>query len=542
MNMQATASPRPQGEVTASTALGGLVGLYRPLLPALLGLTFARCGLISTNYGSYVRTDEGVITDGTMFFTVALMGLLMIALSVSNVRFYNRHAILIMKVAILAEALLNVAIIVIGLLGWGDGMLRFVMGVLLSFCASVAIFCWLRFAKGSACATAVVLVFGALAVSEVILYVFSLLPSLGNLVGATVVSVLQLPLLRRMRSVPRLREFEQRKGPRGYFGVTSGLVQDKRYLVATAIGIGLMAVLIGLLRGYPDGAPVPFTAPTRLGYGLLTVAASLAFIAGVLNGSSKTMPRNLWVAMQLLACIALLAYAVFPDNLEVGAVFTTTLNALMVGYNWYVIIAFESCGWRDSFYYCFGAWIVFLGLRSVARLALIFSSQLTTSTLVSHAVMGTLLVVSVQAVFLLMTNAAMSGAPQAAPQEGSEPVVEDENAAAARAATVPARVDDVRLSRIMGLDNHNAAAAATGTDERLSSMRRSAEEVGRQFMLSERETEVLALYALGHTQKRVAAELFITKDTVHAHVKHIYEKTGMHSRQEILDYMEEYCS
>ena len=54
--------------------------------------------------------------------------------------------------------------------------------------------------------------------------------------------------------------------------------------------------------------------------------------------------------------------------------------------------------------------------------------------------------------------------------------------------------------------------------------------------------EVLALYALGYTQKRVAEELYITPGTAHAHIKRIYAKTGLHSRQEILDYMQQYTS
>lgn len=40
----------------------------------------------------------------------------------------------------------------------------------------------------------------------------------------------------------------------------------------------------------------------------------------------------------------------------------------------------------------------------------------------------------------------------------------------------------------------------------------------------------------------LAEELFISPGTAHAHIKRIYAKTGLHSRQEILDYMEKYTS
>ena len=36
--------------------------------------------------------------------------------------------------------------------------------------------------------------------------------------------------------------------------------------------------------------------------------------------------------------------------------------------------------------------------------------------------------------------------------------------------------------------------------------------------------------------------MFITQGTAHAHIKRIYAKTGLHSRQEILDYLEQYAS
>lgn len=69
-----------------------------------------------------------------------------------------------------------------------------------------------------------------------------------------------------------------------------------------------------------------------------------------------------------------------------------------------------------------------------------------------------------------------------------------------------------------------------------------AQQVGEQFMLSAREVEVLSYYAMGWTQKRVAEELYIQPATVHAHIKRIYAKTDLHSRQEILDFMEQYCA
>lgn len=64
--------------------------------------------------------------------------------------------------------------------------------------------------------------------------------------------------------------------------------------------------------------------------------------------------------------------------------------------------------------------------------------------------------------------------------------------------------------------------------------------MGERFLLSDREVDVLMLYALGYTQKKVGEALHITPATAHTHIKRIYGKCGLHSRQEILEYLATY--
>ncbi|MFW5831260.1 MAG: helix-turn-helix domain-containing protein [Prolixibacteraceae bacterium] len=45
--------------------------------------------------------------------------------------------------------------------------------------------------------------------------------------------------------------------------------------------------------------------------------------------------------------------------------------------------------------------------------------------------------------------------------------------------------------------------------------------------LSERETEVLRLFAKGFDEKEIAEALFISKNTAHNHIQNIYRKTGL---------------
>lgn len=52
--------------------------------------------------------------------------------------------------------------------------------------------------------------------------------------------------------------------------------------------------------------------------------------------------------------------------------------------------------------------------------------------------------------------------------------------------------------------------------------------------LSERETQVLQGIAQGKTYTKIAAELFINKETVRSHIRNIYQKLAVNSKAEAL--------
>ena len=62
--------------------------------------------------------------------------------------------------------------------------------------------------------------------------------------------------------------------------------------------------------------------------------------------------------------------------------------------------------------------------------------------------------------------------------------------------------------------------------------------IAQAAALSARETEVLSLALRGRTNERIAQELFIAKSTAYTHLRRIYSKCGVHSRQELLDLAE----
>lgn len=158
------------------------------------------------------------------------------------------------------------------------------------------------------------------------------------------------------------------------------------------------------------------------------------------------------------------------------------------------------------------------------RLSILALAPLALDNELLLSVMGAILLVSAQIVFIQFLHVERQAQAEDAPScEGD-------------CRSCPRGLNPSALIKLMGLDNDSESAQ---TREEL--MRQSAQQMGKQFLLSEREVEVLALYAQGYTQKRVAETLFISQGTAHAHIKRIYAKTDLHSRQELIDYLEEYA-
>lgn len=62
-----------------------------------------------------------------------------------------------------------------------------------------------------------------------------------------------------------------------------------------------------------------------------------------------------------------------------------------------------------------------------------------------------------------------------------------------------------------------------------------------EFSLTERETEVLGHLCDQRTASWIADKLFISVSTVNVHIKNIYRKCNVHSRQELLDLLDKGC-
>lgn len=497
-------------------------GTYRGLLPFIAGLTCARVGLIGVTYGGYSMTDLGILTDGPMIVVVLVMLGFVIYLGRSRKKLSNDAAKRIALATFALEAISGWAFGAVNTAEPNAVWLLFAISVLCTGVGSLSILYWLRLGRGINAIVAGVYVFSALAISEVLLMMVAFLPHPWGTALAGLIALGQFPCLAATHAVDTPQSIPGRARRDDFFGLGSDIISRNRLMIAFAAGIGSLAVVIGILRGYPDGDPIPFRTSTRIAYMCVTIGISVIAIISLVKLRQQIMNVGAFIVLEVLAMLAILFYATMPDRLDVGALFTTSLNAMMVGFAWYITIAFMSVGKLEPYYYGLSGWVVWLGCRSIVRTASILVLAVH-DDIITIAVASAFLVLSTQVVLCLVLNVTHHISERVLAQERMQ-FAETE------------RKRNAALDRVFGLNDQ----AQTMADVREETMRRSAEEMGRQFMLSDREIEVLTLYALGHTQKRVAEELFISQGTAHAHIKRIYAKTNLHSRQELIDYLQKY--
>lgn len=88
-------------------------------------------------------------------------------------------------------------------------------------------------------------------------------------------------------------------------------------------------------------------------------------------------------------------------------------------------------------------------------------------------------------------------------------------------------------------DERTERVAARAADDTRSYIHRRCDKLATAFELSPREADVLYYLARGYSHVYIAKKLFISENTVRTHVRHIYGKLHVASREELIDLVDE---
>lgn len=79
----------------------------------------------------------------------------------------------------------------------------------------------------------------------------------------------------------------------------------------------------------------------------------------------------------------------------------------------------------------------------------------------------------------------------------------------------------------------------TSTDSNMMSLENRIDFIARKYDLTPRETEILGYLLRGNSVPAISSKIFLSANTVRTHVAHIYQKTGVHGRDELIELIEQ---
>lgn len=247
-----------------------------------------------------------------------------------------------------------------------------------------------------------------------------------------------------------------------------------------------------------------FRGVLATGIGLEAKIGSMFFFGGVAAAS---------------VAIALSGIARIP-KFDAALVYKVTLPVVMAAIL-LLLVSTERMAFISAFligfgYICFdlGAWILVASIARRARLspALLFALMSLASHLgmLAGALLGTFSLFSEASIDLTLALTGIFLVAAATPTFG--------------------RINIVGVGERAEGD---VEAGPSATDERAAAL------IAERFGLTRRESEILGLLLEGRSRDYIEKQLVLSKSTVKTHVRHIYEKTGVHGQQELLSLADE---
>ena len=502
---------------------------YSVLIPPIAGIALATT-TVNVVLQEAHRTAGVSSHGGATMLAACVVLLLLVAATVVFKRFEKRAVHFITFIAVHVSGLAALLLVFTDVTQAVPAMLAAALECVVGIAAALLSFYWMRKLRGTSAQAVVVVAFCALVVSEFATFVLSFCPPAAAHGAAFLFAFTQFLFVRASRRMgvasdvfPAVSE--------SYFGTDAHRFSNRSFLAVAALGFWFISIPMGMGRAFPAGTAIYLSPVPRFMVLLFVGIVAAVWVRNGLASRMRAITTSIWVVMETLLALGAIFFAIWPKSIGVGASFIMAAALVLQAFIWYLTIAFISFGRRDPYYYAAGAWITMHGFTLVGmKLDRALTGVFADNTAVIIAIMGLCVLISAQVVFTQLL-AAPSQMSENARTEGVAP--EQERG--------PITRDDVRRIPLMGVlalaPQAEVSLPSANPDTRIAT---SVIAMGQRFGLTGREIEVLTLYALGHTQARVSEELQLSQNTVHTHIKRIYDKTDLHSRQEILDYINEY--
>ena len=290
-------------------------------------------------------------------------------------------------------------------------------------------------------------------------------------------------------------------------------------------GLAVFGLALGISRGFPAGEPVPMDALQRVVHQMGVVIISLFIIWWFIVKRKRLSFSFLWRIEIMLVAVGMLILSVFPGHFTGLAIATVNIaDTLMLGVLWITLQDVARHATTDVYAVYGFAWASRVLSRDAGRVLIMVLGAVGASSYAVTAVIGIVVFALAASMALLLSDGILKLRPL---------FTEDVAAPAPRSAAGAAR--ETRRAEMEGA----GAAAPTPAAMPSAQAQPDPQEWFRDaFDLSERETEVALLIAQGRSKSYIAEALCLSENTVRTHAKNVYTKLDVHSKQELIDLLQ----
>lgn len=520
------ADPTPvvpgSGAAPAPETLRGLLARFSP---CFLGLVAIRIWLQCSIYDRYASTDSGVVTVTANIVRVALT-VAILALVVhrgfpqrakTGLGWTSVGAMTVASALFLAHAetgslaLLWAACLLAGFgIIWGGGM-------------------WVEFYARLPIREALLYAFACLALSCVAGFFLGLLPeSIAHLVAMLMPAVSLVTYRSSMLVLDGRDAGEAGTTAVRPEGAPAALPYDsepRSTFARLLAGVALFNLALGFARGFPYGESIGLSVPFQAVHQFGTCLLCLALVWWALARRGGVRFSALWnLLVVLLGAGTLMLAALDPLLMEVGSTLITVANTFALGVMWFSSYDISRNSSIPSYVALGAVWVAHLLPREVGRVAILLVGPHDESPMILAVAMVVALAVSIT---LLVNDSIPRARPFFAELRGGcgragGAGTQDRTGGAAAGSSAAERVRGEGEGTIGGVDLDRALGAAA-----------------RLYPLTQRELDIARLLAQGRSKSVIGEKLGLSESTVRTHGRHLYAKLDVHSRQQLIDLLEE---
>ena len=290
-------------------------------------------------------------------------------------------------------------------------------------------------------------------------------------------------------------------------------------------GLAVFGLALGISRGFPAGEPVPMDALQRVVHQMGVVVISLFIIWWFIVKRKRLSFSFLWRIEIMLVAAGMLILSVFPGHFTGLAIATVNIaDTLMLGVLWITLQDVARHTTTDVYAVYGFAWASRVLSRDAGRVLIMVLGAMGASSYAVTAVIGIVVFALAASMALLLSDGILKLRPL---------FTEDVAAPAPRSAVSAAR--EARRAEMEGAGASTPAPAAMPSAQAQPDPQ---EWFRDAFDLSERETEVALLIAQGRSKSYIAEALCLSENTVRTHAKNVYTKLDVHSKQELIDLLQ----